>query len=164
MPAATQERPRAGRGLTEISRTGSAAARADLRAQIARLERRLGGLAFELGCAGRALPLPAQSPAGARGLAAPRVLSLGELENVRDGLVAQAEAAERAVRGCSEAEAKARWRLERMLDEPGEHRFEIVYGSELGVPGCGAYQVRPRLGLLGVLFDWWCVKLSSGCP
>jgi len=35
---------------------------------------------------------------------------------------------------------------------------------ELGEGGCGVYQVRPRLGLIGMLAGWWHVKLSSGCP
>ena len=26
------------------------------------------------------------------------------------------------------------------------------------------WQVRPRLGLIGMLMGWWQVKLSSGCP
>ncbi len=30
--------------------------------------------------------------------------------------------------------------------------------------GCGAYQVRPRLGIIGMCMGWWHVKLSSGCP
>jgi hypothetical protein len=32
------------------------------------------------------------------------------------------------------------------------------------VGGCGVWQVRPRLGLIGMLMGWWQVKLSSGCP
>lgn len=28
----------------------------------------------------------------------------------------------------------------------------------------GVWQVRPRLGLIGMLAGWWHVKLSSGCP
>ena len=35
---------------------------------------------------------------------------------------------------------------------------------DLGEPGCGAWEVRPRLGLIGMLMGWWQVKLSSGCP
>jgi len=34
----------------------------------------------------------------------------------------------------------------------------------VGEPGCGVWQVRPRLGLIGMLMGWWQVKLSSGCP
>jgi hypothetical protein len=51
-----------------------------------------------------------------------------------------------------------------MLADPHAHRFEVVRRADLGEPGCGAYAVRPAFGLLGMLFGWWCVKLSSGCP
>ena len=33
-----------------------------------------------------------------------------------------------------------------------------------GRPGCGAYHVRPRAGIVGMLMGWWQVKISSGCP
>jgi hypothetical protein len=36
--------------------------------------------------------------------------------------------------------------------------------EEVGERGCGAYHVRPRLGVVGMLMGWWQVKLSSGCP
>ena len=36
--------------------------------------------------------------------------------------------------------------------------------ADLGEPGCGVWQVRPRLGIIGMLMGWWQVKLSSGCP
>ena len=55
-------------------------------------------------------------------------------------------------------------RLERMLLAPGKHRFETVSNKQLGEGGCGVWQVRPRLGLVGMLAGWWHVKLSSGCP
>jgi hypothetical protein len=51
-----------------------------------------------------------------------------------------------------------------MILEPAKHRFARVMRHELGEPGCGAWQVRPRLGLIGMLMGWWQVKLSSGCP
>jgi len=112
------------------------AGRADLRAQIAALEAR-----------------------GARVSASggPRLPSLGELERVRDGLAARPrpEPAEHA---------GARLLLERMLADPGAHRGARVPLAALGEPGCGAYAVRPRLGLIGMLAGWWEVKLSSGCP
>jgi hypothetical protein len=112
------------------------AARADLRAQIAALELR-----------------------GARVAAGggPRLLSLGELERVRDGLAARPEPA-------ADDHEAARVRLERMLADPAAHRWERVALAELGEPGCGVYAVRPRLGLIGMLSGWWQVKLSSGCP
>jgi hypothetical protein len=112
------------------------AARADLRAQIAALELR-----------------------GARVAAGggPRLLSLGDLERVRDALAARPEPP-------ADDHEGARIRLERMLAEPTAHRWERVALAELGEPGCGVYAVRPRLGLIGMLAGWWQVKLSSGCP
>jgi hypothetical protein len=112
------------------------AARADLRTQIAVLEAR-----------------------GARATAAggPRLLSLGELEAVRDALAARPA-------GGGDGEEAARLKLERMLADPGAHRWARVPLAALGEPGCGAYVVRPRLGLIGMLAGWWEVKLSSGCP
>jgi hypothetical protein len=112
------------------------AARADLRSQIAALEAR-GGRSSAVG--------------------GPRILSLGELEVVRDGLAAPAPPA-------AAPDESARVLLERMLADPPAHRWARVPLAALGQPGCGAYVVRPRLGLLGMLAGWWEVKLSSGCP
>jgi hypothetical protein len=112
------------------------AARSDLRAQIAALEAR-------------------GARAGACGV--PRLLSLGELERVRDALAARRQPA-------PAPDPAARVLLERMLADPGGHRRARVPLAALGEPGCGAYMVRPRLGLIGMLAGWWQVKLSSGCP
>jgi hypothetical protein len=48
--------------------------------------------------------------------------------------------------------------------EPGRYRWVRVYAADFGEPGCQSWQVRPRLGLLGMLMGWWEVKHSSGCP
>jgi hypothetical protein len=48
--------------------------------------------------------------------------------------------------------------------EPGRYRWVRVHAADLGEPGCQSWQVRPRLGLLGMLMGWWRVKHSSGCP
>jgi hypothetical protein len=131
-----------------------------LRAQVARLEGRLGQLAGELGRPGRSVPLPA----GVRAAAGPRLLGVGELESLRDDLVARIRDAEDTLSGRTDREEQARAQVEAMLADPAAHRWEIVPREELGLPACGAYHVRPRFGLLGMLFGWWCVKLSSGCP
>jgi hypothetical protein len=126
-------------------------ARRTLRGQIARLERRLAAVSPEL-------------VTGVRRRTGPDLLSLGELELVRDDLVARLSAAARAAAAQAAAQAAARARVEAMLAHPAAHRWERVTRAQLGEPGCGDYHVRPRLGLLGLLMDWWCVKLSSGCP
>jgi hypothetical protein len=137
--------------------TDERAARRSLRAQIARLERELAGVFVAAAPGGR---IEASVPASG----GPRLASLAELERTRDALVdrlwrARADIAERGAR-----EAEARRLLERMLHEPGRYRFVRLQRADLGVPGCGAYHVRPRLGLIGMLMGWWQVKLSSGCP
>jgi hypothetical protein len=142
----------------------AAAARAQLRAQIAGLERQLSEaliacLPYADG-AGAAAPA-APPPGPVRG---PRVLDLGELERVRDALAARLAAARADLRRRAEHAERARLRLEYMRLQPGRHRFARVTCAELGEGSCGVWHVRPRFGLLGMLAGWWELKLSSGCP
>ena len=133
------------------------AARRSLRRQIARLERELAEAfvtAYRMGGIEASVAQNAQ----------PRLLDLGALERVRDDLAARLRAARVTIAERAEAQAANRVLLERMLLEPGKHRFTRIAASDLGEPGCGVWQVRPRLGLIGMLMNWWEVKLSSGCP
>jgi hypothetical protein len=144
-------------GLVDVG-TDERAARRTLRAQIARLEAHLADAfvtAFELG----GLPQPTESFRGE-----PRLLSLGELEIVRDELAQRLREARATITRRADEQAAQRLLLERMLLEPGRYRFTRVSCHDLGEPGCGVWQVRPRLGLIGMLMGWWQVKLSSGCP
>jgi hypothetical protein len=140
------------------------AARRELRRQIALLEGQLSDVLVALFPHGAidapgAGPIPGQTrPAG------PRVLSLGELERVRDRLAGRVAEARAELTALGERQARARVRLERMLLAPGEHRFARIANADLGEGGCGVWQVCPRLGLIGMLAGWWHVKLSSGCP
>ena len=134
--------------------TTTAPARADLRAQIARLERRLAEAVIN------GAPIAFRGRAAAR----PHLLSLSELERERDSLTAQLAQASVALAEEADAQEHARMRLEAMLADPPAHRYERVALRELGEGGCGVYAVRPRLGLIGMLAGWWHVKLSSGCP
>jgi hypothetical protein len=135
-----------------------AAARRTLREQIARLERQLADAV--VAC----FPQTKLEirPAGIGG--GPRMLALGELEEQRDAL----EVRLREVRGVLEARSveveRNRVLLERMLLEPKRYKFARLHRSEVDMGGCGAWQVRPRLGLIGMMMGWWQVKLSSGCP
>ncbi|WP_354701206.1 hypothetical protein [Paraconexibacter sp. AEG42_29] len=134
------------------------AARAALRGQIARLERDLADTLIEAFGRDR---FAVDVAARVRG---PRLLDLGELELIRDDLAARLHGARVTVaqRGAEYAERRAL--LERMLREPERHKYVRVTLKELGEPGCGVYQVRPRVGIIGMLAGWWHVKLSSGCP
>ena len=97
-------------------------------------------------------------------LAGPRVLGLGELEDLRDRLSAKLRSARGQLAERAEREEANRRLLERMLLEPGKYRYVRIANADLGEGGCGVWQVRPRLGLIGMLCGWWQVKLSSGCP
>src|SRR5690348_14370091 len=134
------------------------AARRTLRAQIAKLERELAE-AFVT-----AYPMGGLEGERARSSAAPRLLDLGELERVRDDLAARVRAARASISERAERQAANRVQLERMLLEPGRYRFVRISNRDIGEPGCGVWQARPRLGLIGMLMGWWQVKLSSGCP
>jgi hypothetical protein len=140
--------------VTEVDERG---ARRTLRRQIARLERELADAfvtAYRMG----GLELPDDVSAQ------PRMLDLGELERVRDKLADRVYAARLRIAERAEIESINRVRLEKMLLEPGKYRFARIARSDVGQPGCGVWQVRPRLGLIGMLMGWWQVKLSSGCP
>jgi hypothetical protein len=147
--------PRALRGpATEVDES---AARRSLRVQVARLEGQLSDAfvtAFPMG----GIELPDHAPDE------PRLLGLGELERVRDELAERLRSARVTIARRADEQSEQRLALERMLLDPAAHRFARVSCRELGQPGCGAWQVRPRLGLIGMLMGWWQVKLSSGCP
>jgi hypothetical protein len=133
------------------------AARRTLREQIARLERELSDAfvtAFPMG--GLAQPAPVATHA--------RLLDLGELEVVRDDLAQRLHDARDTISRRADEIAEKRLVLERMLLRPADYKFARIARRELGEPGCGVWQVRPRLGLIGMMMGWWQVKLSSGCP
>jgi hypothetical protein len=131
-----------------------ASARRALRSQIATLERKLSAVVCQLD--ERLETTGAGTDA--------RLLDLGELELVRDDLVARLRVAHERHRAQQQRRADARQDLECMLEAPASFRFARISRAELGLPGCGDYAVRPRLGLIGMLASWWEVKLSSGCP
>lgn len=156
------ERDRSGGVVLDVPAIGVAedqeAARRSLRRQIAKLEREFSDAFVTAASMGG---LAARSRGGG---AQPRLLDLGELELVRDELAQRLAAARAHIAQRADEQERARVDLERMLLEPGRYRFARVARSEIGEPGCGAWHVRPRLGLIGMLMGWWQVKLSSGCP
>jgi hypothetical protein len=137
--------------------TDEAAARRTLRAQIARLERELSTVVVST--YPRLDPGPAP-PA----LAGPRLLTLGELERVRDALAARLSTLGTAAAAQQARQAVAAGELERMLADPPAHKWRRLTNADLGRPGCTTYHVRPRACLLGMLMGWWVVKISGGCP
>ena len=132
-------------------------ARAQLRRQVAALEAQLSD-AVVSGFPHGGVHSAVAAPGG------PRVLMLGELERIRDDLADRLAQARAVLAERGERQEASRALLERMLLEPGRYKFVRVANRDLGEGGCGVWQVRPRLGLIGMLMGWWQVKLSSGCP
>ena len=133
------------------------AARRTLREQIARLERDVAAASIDA-CPRLDPGLPLRSLAG------PRLLSLGDLERVRDELAGRLSALHSAGEAQALRQAQAHALLERMFDDPSDHKWLRLSNADLGKPGCRHFHVRPRLGPVGLLMSWWRVKISSGCP
>jgi hypothetical protein len=143
--------------IQPVTEDGMRAARRSLRDQIARLERDLADAFVTTYQMGGAAP-------SCDGGGEARLLDLGELERVRDQLAERLQTARIAISRLADEQAANRLCLERMMLDPSSYRFARISRHDLGEPGCGVWQVRPRLGLVGMLMGWWEVKLSSGCP
>jgi hypothetical protein len=94
----------------------------------------------------------------------PRLLGIAELERIRDQL-ADRLAENRALLGDrTYVEARNRRLIEEMMLAPEKHKWMRLGNEDIGEPGCKYWEVRPRLGVIGMLMGWWRVKISSGCP
>jgi hypothetical protein len=133
------------------------AARVELRRQIARLERELGELFVS------AFPRKgiewSVAPAGG-----PRLLGVGELEEVRDELAERIAEVRGILHDRAYVETRNRQVVEEMIADPARFKWVRISNVDVGEPGCRHWHSRPRYGLLGMLMGWWRVKLSSGCP
>jgi hypothetical protein len=133
-------------------------ARVELRRQVGRLERQLASLLAEgFGRVTVEHRVAAIAPE-------PRVLDLGELERLRDELADRVAEAWLTLREQARVEADNRELLRQMIAAPADFKWVRVSRDDLGLPGCGHWHSRPRLGLIGMLMGWWRVKVSSGCP
>lgn len=94
----------------------------------------------------------------------PRMLGLGELEQLRDQLAERLADTRRALHDRTYVEDLHRRRIEEMMLDPAAHKWERVRNEDIGEPGCKEWRVVPRLGIVGMLAGWWHVKISSGCP
>jgi hypothetical protein len=135
------------------------AARADLRRQIAAMEAEMADLfkaAFPRKGIDFRVPVPRAN--------GPRVLSVDDLERVRDGLAHRLGEVRARLGEHAAAEEGYRGLIERMAADPEGHRWIRVSNEDIGEPGCRHWHSRPRWGLLGMVLGWWRVKVSSGCP
>src|SRR3954453_21451799 len=132
-------------------------ARADLRRQIAVMEMalaRLFGSAFPRKNIDFSVP----------GMGGPRMLSVDDLEKVRDGLAARIQEVRVHLHDYAVVEESNRELIEEMLADPASHKWERVFNEDIGEPGCKHWHVKPKWGVIGMLMSWWQVKISSGCP
>lgn len=98
------------------------------------------------------------------GKARPHLLSLTELELVRDALAIELSHAEDVLAVQIHSRHEKRSLLKRMTEEPVKFRWARVTTVDLGEPGCRSWEVVPKLGPVGMLANWWRVRISSGCP
>ena len=154
-PPAFTAPPRA--PLAPRTRPDERAARRSLLAQVARLEEELAGI-FCSTWPRQGFDWRVPAPGG------PRLLSLAELEGLRDELAERVGSARRALSDRTFVEQQNRRLIEEMLLEPERHKWVRVAHEDIGEPGCKHWHVRPRWGVLGMLLNWWRVRISSGCP
>jgi len=94
----------------------------------------------------------------------PRVLSLSELERLRDDLAERLHDVRRTLSDRTWVEEQNRRLIEEMMLEPEKHKWVRVGNEDIGERGCKHWHVRPRWGILGMMLNWWRVRISSGCP
>jgi hypothetical protein len=135
------------------------AVRRTLLSQVARLE---GELASVFCATWPRTEMPHPTVAGRGG--GPRLLSLAELEELRDALAARVSDARSALSDRTWVEDQNRRLIEEMMLEPERHKWRRVAAEDIGERGCKHWHVRPRFGIVGMLMNWWRVVISSGCP
>ena len=135
------------------------AARRTLLDQVARLEGELGSV-FCATWPRKEMPRPLVAGRGG----GPRLLSLAELEELRDELAISIADARRALSDRTWVEDQNRRLIEEMMLAPERHKWRRVSAEDIGEPGCKHWHVRPRWGIIGMMLNWWRVRISSGCP
>ena len=154
MSQAISERPRSAQVGADLD---EGPVRTELRRQIARLEAELGRLWLD------AFPRTGIDwRVGAAG--GPRLLGTADLERVRDALVVRVGQARTELARRADAEEQNRALVERMIADPRDYRWVRISNEDVGERACVHWHSRPRWGVLGILLNWWRVKVSSGCP
>ncbi len=151
------DRPVAFPGVETL--TDERAARRTLLAQVERLETELG----QVFCATWPRTEMAGPAVPGRG-GGPRLLSLAELEELRDDLAGHVADARSALSDRTWLEEQNRRLIEEMMLDPARHKWRRVSAEDIGEPGCRHWHVRPRWSFIGMLMGWWRVVVSSGCP
>jgi hypothetical protein len=144
-------------GIGPATEIDEAAVRRQLREQVAHLEGELAAL-FCSSYPRKGFEWNVRSRGG------PRLLTIAELEELRDELATRLQHNQRALGERTYLEDLNRRRIEEMMLAPEEHKWVRIRNEDIGEQGCKQWHVLPRYGLLGILMNWWRVKVSSGCP
>jgi hypothetical protein len=94
----------------------------------------------------------------------PRLLSLAELEELRDDLAGRVADARHALSDRTWVEDQNRRLIEQMMLAPEQYKWLRVSAEDIGESGCRHWHVRPRFSFIGMFMGWWRVVVSSGCP
>ena len=132
-------------------------ARRELRRQIGRLEAQLASYQRDLESLDEERPRRVRPPE-------PRIASAEDLERTRDMLLRRLADARNLAARRARAEQRARLARDAIVADPSAHRWESVSAADTGEEGCVTWQSSPRFGPLGLLMNWWRVKVSGGCP
>ena len=79
-------------------------------------------------------------------------------------LAGRLEDSRRTLRERGYVESGNRDRIDRMIAEPQRFKWVHITNEDIGEPGCRQVHARPRFGFMGLLMDWWRIRISSGCP
>ena len=94
----------------------------------------------------------------------PRMLSFYELEQLRDDLAERLHDVRRTLSDRTWVEEQNRRLIEEMMLAPEKYKWVRVANEDIGERGCKHWHVTPRWGILGMMLNWWRVRISSGCP
>src|SRR3954452_8027705 len=122
------------------------AIRRQLRDQVARLEGELGAL-FCSSYPRTGFDWNVRSRGG------PRLLSIRELEELRDDLATRLQHNRRALGDRTYVEELNRRRIEEMMLAPEEHKWVRIRNEDIGEKGCKQWHVLPRFGLIGMMMN-----------
>jgi hypothetical protein len=89
---------------------------------------------------------------------------MADLEQIRDRLAGRLAENRSLLGDRTYVEARNRRLIEEMMLDPAAHKWMRIGNEHIGEPGCKYWEVRPRLGIIGMMMGWWRVKISSGCP
>ena len=92
------------------------------------------------------------------------MLPRAELERIRDGLGARLAENGVALDRRTREEERNRGRIEHMLLELERHKWEIISNEDVGEPRSVRWRARPRWGILGMLLNWWTVRIEPDPP